>query len=341
MNFFKQFQKKKSELHQFYAEGAFSEVANIDDIYHCFRLILGRNPNPEECKGHAGMVGAPLTHVVKSYVQSLEFQRRELMRSSSSCPAMCSIEGFKILVDQGDQAVGIPILNGNYEPHVTALFKKFLRPGKRVLDIGANIGYFSLLASALVGESGAVFAVEPNMENCKLLQASKGLNQFHQLTIFQLAAGKTTGMLALNTSYSNGTTSSLSQNTDALMSSRTVASIKLDHLKDFDEGIDFIKIDVEGAEYSALVGASQLIEKFKPIIVSEFSPTAMPMISGVDGKAYLDFLISFGYELCVVKFDGTVENHHRDTKAVLRAFYEAGVDHIDLLALPIDRDRHA
>lgn len=335
MNFIPNFFKRNRRLEDLYTHNAFPEVASLDDIYHCFRLILGRNPNPEECKGHSGMVGAPLADVVKSYVQSLEFHNRNLFTSSAGNVVKQKIEDFWIFVDLNDQAVGAPIANGSYEPHVTGLFKKYLKPGMKVLDIGANVGYFSLLASTLVGANGGVFAIEPNMDNCKLLQASKNINGLGQLSIFQFAAGQATGMLTLNTSYSNGTTSNLSENADLLLSSRTVASIKIDNLREFDNGIDFIKIDVEGAEYSALFGAKELISKYRPIIVSEFSPTAMPSISGVDGATYLNFLYSLGYEICVVNFDGTIQNNKSDVKATLDAFDKAGVDHIDILALPI------
>ena len=335
MKSIRNFFKKTTSLEDFYHLGEFSNVANLQDIYYCFRLILGRNPNPEECKGHSGMSGVELTQVVKSYVQSLEFQNRNLLHSCAENIAIRNIENFQMYVDLNDQAVGAPIANASYEPHVTDVFKKHLKPGMKVLDIGANIGYFSILAAKLVGDTGQVFAIEPNMENCKLLQASKDLNKLDQLLILQFAAGHTTGLLTLNTSYSNGTTSTLSNNVDVLMASKTVSAIKLDNLREFDAGIDFIKIDVEGAEYSALFGAKELISKFKPIIVSEFSPTAMPSISGVDGATYLNFLCSLGYEISVIKFDGSIQKNHSNIEAIMNEFFNAGVDHIDILAMPI------
>ena len=72
-------------------------------------------------------------------------------------------------------------LAGAYDTYLTDLLRRFLRPGMGVLDIGANIGVFALLAAAKVGPDGYVLAVEPNPANTRLLEASRRLNGFAQL----------------------------------------------------------------------------------------------------------------------------------------------------------------
>ncbi|MFZ6678777.1 FkbM family methyltransferase [Undibacterium sp. Tian12W] len=321
-------------LENYYQDNHFPKVASLADIYYCFRLILGRNPNPEECRGHSGMSGVDLDKVVKSYVQSVEFQNRNLLVSQAQNIAERQIEGFRIYVDLDDHAVGVHMANASYEPHVTSIFKQYVKPGMRVLDIGANIGYFSLLAASLVGDSGKVFAVEPNAENCKLLEASKKLNSYAQISVLQFAAGRSCGLLSLNTSYSNGTTSTLSDDMTLLRASRTVAAMKLDDYRGLDGGVDFIKIDIEGAEYNALFGARNLLERCKPSIISEFSPTAMPAISGVDGREYLKFLDTLAYDISVIALDGSLQHCGADHDKVMDAFVSSGVDHIDIFATP-------
>ena len=314
--------------------GAFSNSADINDIYYCFRLILGRNPNPEECKGHSGMVGVDLTEVVKSYVQSMEFQNRNLLKPSLSEVAIIEKSSFNVCCDPKDHGVGRVVAIGEYEPHITKIFRTYLKPNMRVLDIGANIGFFSLLSASLVGKNGAVFAVEPNMKNCRFIQASKDLNNFTNISIMQFAAHSSSGVLSNNSSFSNGTTSRPSLNLDILMTSNLVAAIQLDNIKDFDNGIDLIKVDVEGAEYNALLGAKELISKHRPIIITEFSPGAMPNISGVNGLTYLKFICSFGYELNVLNTDCTIHKYGQDAEGVLKAYNSVNVDHIDILAVP-------
>lgn len=334
MLFFKTRPNQIETLEQLYRNGEFSNLADIKDIFYSFRLILGRNPNPEECIGHSGMAGKELTEVVKSYVQSMEFQNRNLFQSQDGEIALIDTGDFKIYVDTQDQAVGAHIAHGAYEPHVTQVFRTYLEPGMRVLDIGANIGYFSLLSSSIIGENGHVFSIEPNSNNCRKLQASKSINKLSNITIMQVAASDDTTLLAMNTSYSNGTTSGLSSEIDILMRSSTVPAFKIDNLKDFDEGVNFIKIDVEGAEYKALKGAELMLTKFKPMIVSEFSPTAMPSISGVDGITYLKYLSSLGYNLNVIDPSGDIHRYGEDIHGVMLAFDKSGVDHIDLFAIP-------
>ena len=323
-----------SSASKFNTRDVFSNSADINDIYYCFRLILGRNPNSEERKGHLGLVGVDLTEVVKTYIQSVEFQKRNLLKPSASEIAIIEKSNFKVCLDLKDHAVGREVANGEYEPHVTKIFRTYLKPGMRVLDIGANIGYFSLLSSSLVGESGVVFAIEPNMNNCRFIQASKNLNNFTNISIMQFAAHSSTGILSINSSFSNGTTTCPSANLDILMTSNSVAAIQLDNIKEFDKGIDLIKVDVEGAEYNALLGAKKLISKFRPIIVTEFSPAAMPYISGVDGLTYLNFICSFGYDLSILNADRSIHEYGQDTEGVIKAYNSLNVDHIDILAVP-------
>jgi len=73
-----------------------------------------------------------------------------------------------------DHDVGRSLIHAQrYEPHVTAVVRKLVRPGHTFLDLGANIGYFTLLAASLVGESGKVISVEPNLENLRLTWAAR------------------------------------------------------------------------------------------------------------------------------------------------------------------------
>lgn len=313
---------------------AHDTTATPEDIFYAFRLLLGRSPNHEEWRGHSGNAGRDLDSVVRSYLTSLEFSRRENALVGARLTEGLTLKAlgdFSMYASEHDAAVGRHILMDAYEPHVTGVFRARLRPGMHVVDIGANIGYFTMLSASLVGPSGSVLAIEPNPESVKVLEASRRANSFDQVTVLQVAAGRAPGLLVLNPSYSNAMTSAPPDEVSALMRSITVPSFRLDDLIPRDRTIDFVKIDVEGAEYNALLGASEMLKRCHPTVVSEFSPDMMPGISGVDGPEYLRFLLGFGYRVSVIELAGELTAYGGDVDQVMDAYARSGVDHIDLL----------
>ena len=313
----------------------FTARATPKDIFYCFRLLLGRHPHPEEWRGHAMRAGEDLQGLVTSFTGSLEYARRGMVTEMTGAPpVLTDIEGFRIYSAADDASVGGSVRNGLYEPEVCAQFRRVLRPGMGVLDLGANIGFFALLASSLVGPKGHVVAIEPNARNVRLLEASRRANGFGQLCILQVAAGRSHGLLVLNTSYSNGTTAGLPDDVAGVLAAETVPALRIDSLLPAGRRIDLIKIDVEGAEYPALLGCECAIRAHRPVIISEFSPGLMPGISGIDGPGYLGWLIGLGYELSVLRPDGGLDRAGTDSNAVMQAYAARGTDHIDIVAEP-------
>lgn len=314
-------------------DDASSSLATPDDILACFRLILGRKPNPEELEGHLSHAGRELSTVVSTYLNSLEFANRRLIGIQLNTSYAIKDTGlFHLLVNTEDEDVGKHVFAGEYEPHVTSVFNSILRRDMHAVDIGANIGYFSMLAASLVGPGGSVIAFEPNPDNAKMLEFSRRHNDFEQLRLYQMAASDSDGILALHSTYSNGTTSQPSDELETLLQTRTVPCLQIDKILLSTERVDLIKIDVEGAEYRALKGAEALIQRDRPVIVSEFSPAAMPGISGVEGTVYLRFLVEMGYGLEVLLSTGQKLDCAHDIQQVMNAYEQSGVDHIDFMA---------
>ena len=272
-------------------------------------------------------------------MNSLEFTRRRLLDldAGSAPPQVADFEGFSILARADDLAVGHAVLSGRYEPEVVAVFRDELRPGMSVIDVGANIGVFTMLAATLVGGTGSVLAIEPNPRNARMAEASRRLNGFEHVVVVQAAAGRTAGMLAINTSFSNGTTSSLEA--DFSQSAETVACFAIDQLVASDRRVDLIKLDVEGAEYNALQGCETLLRRDRPVLVFEFGPGQLPGISGVTGEELLGWLVELGYGFEIIRTDGPPHAVGRDIPAVMQAYRQRGVDHIDLVARPEPPDR--
>ncbi len=314
----------------------FSSVATAKDVFYCFRLLLGRYPYPEEWRGHAMRDGENLRGLVRSFTGSLEYARVNSDADPAGKPPVLSeFAGFRIFSSDDDASVGRSVRQGVYEPEVCAQFRRVLRPGMGVLDLGANIGFFALLAASLVGPAGTVLAIEPNPRNVRLLEASRRINGFDQLSVLQVAAGSSHGLLVLNSSYSNGTTAGLPDDVASLLGAETVPALRIDGVLPVGRPLDLIKIDVEGAEYPALLGCEAAIRANRPIIISEFSPGLMPGISGIDGPGYLNWLIGLGYGLSVLRADGGLDAAGHDVGAVMQAYAACGSDHIDIVAEPM------
>jgi FkbM family methyltransferase len=310
-----------------------TKAATHEDIFYCFRLLLGRNPNPEEWPGHSSRVGEDLENVVSSFVTSREFAARGLLNKTYRDQVeLVRLPKFSLFASNDDLAVGRHVRGGTYEPGVAAIFSRYVRPGMAVVDIGANIGCLTMLLASIVGPSGLVVAVEPNPENIKLLEASRRVNGFDQILVIQAAAGRQIGLLALNVSHSNGMTGELPSDWDSIFASRPVPCVALDAILPKDQRINLVKIDTEGAELNALIGLSRTIDRDHPVIVSEFSPGMLPGISHCTGPEYLRFLIAKGYGIGVIEQDGSENSLKDDVDGVMGAYSRSGVDHIDIIA---------
>lgn len=229
-----------------------------------------------------------------------------------------------------DWAVGarIAVLR-SYEPHVSRVIRKYLRPGAVVLDIGANIGYYTLLAAAAVGETGRVIAFEPGTDNCMLMAQSVSRNMFHNVTIHCQAVAHRNCRVAFSMDDSNGGISV----TDPVTRSGSVDAVALDNVFRAETRVDLIKMDIEGAEGLALRGMKELLRHNHPVVVSEFSPHALSKTSQIAPDEYLDELRALGYVLQVIPRDGRLENSPHSNQQIMEQYRESGSDHIDIEAV--------
>lgn len=184
-----------------------------------------------------------------------------------------------------------------YETHVTALIHRELRKGSVFLDIGANVGYFTMLASSIVGAEGKVIAFEPNPQNLQLIYESQLKNNFLNQSIYPYAASDITGILRFTTVGSNGgvvTELSYDQEHYYLVQAVMIDDVLLD------QPIDMVKIDIEAHEPFAIRGMVKIIMKYHPKIITEFHPWAMRRNNAEAPEEFLAQLVSLGYRLGVI-----------------------------------------
>jgi len=144
-----------------------------------------------------------------------------------------------------------------------------LRPGDRVIDAGANVGFFSILASKLVGDSGQVYSFEPVSEANMILKNNIEINDSNNIEVVEKALGDKAGEVEF---YIDGEGlfegSSVVIKPQKEVSRRKIIQTTIDEfvLSQNLDRIDFIKVDIEGAERCLLAGAEKTIKKYRPKI---------------------------------------------------------------------------
>jgi FkbM family methyltransferase len=157
----------------------------------------------------------------------------------------------------------------DYEPGTTALIKGILQPGHSFVDIGANVGYFSLIASSCVGRLGSVYAFEPGKNAFNRLVANVRLNQLTNVHPFNLAIGDKS---ILTTLYVDPISDDLSNTTRPTPKSELISSRTLDDVL-AGKKVRLVKMDCEGCELAALRGMQGLIRTDLDLdLVVEYNP---------------------------------------------------------------------
>lgn len=214
-----------------------------------------------------------------------------------------SVQGNKMYVDKYDSMR--LSFHGIHEPLETKIFRNLLKRGDAVVDIGANIGYYTLIAAKKISKDGKVFAFEPEPYNFSILEKNIKLNRFNNIKAIKMAVSETKGKSNLFLSEEIGNTGS---HTLQGKSNKTtlVAVISLDEFFKHSDKIDIIKMDAEGAEYSIFKGMLNIIKRNHKIkIIMEFIPSNLKNF-GIEPK-HLLFLIE-RYKFIIYNID---EEHQR------------------------------
>ena len=181
---------------------------------------------------------------------------------------------------------------GIYEPEETALIKKLVKTNHIVLDIGANIGYFTLI---MAKQCKQVYAFEPQPRNFHTLKKNINLNQLSNVKLYNMAVAETTGEATLHLCegirgmhriypsrwYNEGKT-----------------EVETVRISDIIHDADFIKMDVEGAELGALKGMKNLFNNEGITILMEFHPPSIEEYGSKPREIY-DFMNSLGFNIKV------------------------------------------
>jgi len=219
------------------------------------------------------------------------------------------VHGHKMVLSAPGRYPPVAMAVGEYEKETTSMFEQILKPGMVVVDVGAHVGYFSLIAARKVGSGGKVFSFEPDPINYELLQRNIDLNGYTNVTTVNAAVADEIGTRTLfQTALDSGRHSTyhhgLPEN-----GSVEVETWTLDAFWESQDWptVDLIKVDVEGAEVDVLNGMAVLREKMLGVqLIIEFNPALLES-AGVESFAFLEKLSSCGFRIaCINERQGVI-----------------------------------
>ena len=170
---------------------------------------------------------------------------------------------------------------GSFEPNEFAFLDRVLKPGMVFIDVGANDGYYTLFAARRVGPTGLVVAAEPSSRERAHLQRNLGRNGLDNVTVVPAAIGAASGLADLHLAHGvhagHNTLGAFAHDDVVRASLERVAIEPLDSVVSRLglARVDFVKIDVEGAEARVVAGATDVLEKMRPILLLEVNDKAL------------------------------------------------------------------
>ena len=216
---------------------------------------------------------------------------------------------FKMVLDENDTDVSSQIREYGWyddEKIEIQIFEKYLKSGMTVLDLGANVGFYTMLSRSIVGENGRIFAFEPSQRNANLIRASIEENSFTNVKVVEAAISDKIGISTLYLSPNQNSAHSLLNldfKYDKSLKMEKTADVKVITIDDYleknvgDFKVNFIKMDIEGSESNAIKGMKKVFDENEHLIlVSEFWLNGF-LKNNKNPKDYLEMLAGLNFTI--------------------------------------------
>lgn len=307
----------KNVLNRLNNSAATGSGVTAEDVVASIEMILGRTPDQGLVDYHLGLGFADRFALGEYMMTTQEFKSRfkgerpkPLFLGDRVMAYTYRGEVIYLLPSDLDLTPGI-IINGTHEPAVERVIVGSIRAGDTAVDIGANVGYHTLAIASAVGPNGQVHAFEANPDVMHLLQATMVINRFTsfrgtgRVNLYQKAVCDAPGVITLEAApghYGSGhvvTASPLSDFGPEYSSRVEVPAVTLDSMLADSRPVDFLHMDIEGAEPIALKGAQAVIDRSPTLrIVTEWSVGMMRTLSDVD--SCIGSLVERGFKFWLI-----------------------------------------
>lgn len=287
-----------------------SKVTSYYDIENCYKFILGRSLNEIEREAIARnllqLTDLSLDEHRRRFLSSAEFHHRHgelLFNNYVPKPIVVLFEtshNFKLYIDLRQYHIAFGIMRGEYEKFDIGLMKAIVPDDGHFIDVGGNVGYYSLCVAARPAFKGKVLAFEPLRKFWNLFDRSIKENDLgDRVTVRELALADVPGELHLSDTEEaiNAGATRLIANIAAGQNAGRVTQVEtLDRAVD---GLrpDAVKVDIQGAEGLFLKGATQTIAAHKPTLLMEINRDMLAILSRMTPGAVHQHLSDLGYNV--------------------------------------------
>lgn len=223
--------------------------------------------------------------LVASVFRVRTFRRAQRLFAAATPPAIVERKfcGYRLTLDVSrSSAHRLLYLEGERFVPEQMVLRRLLFPGARVIDVGANIGYYTLLFARQVAPGGSILAIEPEPRNLEELRRNIEMNKLENVTVLPIALGRHDGRVTVEAGM-NGRVGPL------IDGGGGVEIRRLDEI--IDGPVDFIKVDVEGYESEVLAGASETLRRWMPALFVEVHPQML--VAGSTVRSIFDSLATY------------------------------------------------
>lgn len=236
-------------------------------------------------------------------LQRLSLQWSRGLSESTRDAVVMTRYGYRIKVPLSDWLGQHVYATGDYEPPTSKLISQIVAPGDCVIDIGANIGFFTLLLAKQVGPTGHVFSFEAIPDLRAAIESNIRLDQFENISLFDTAASDREGTFEFFLGPESHLGISSLRPIQRASESIQVKTTPLDCLGFEKHRIAMAKIDVEGAELAVLRGMREILDRDHPDLVLEVTDKFLNEF-GDSGEELFELLQSFGYKIYEICDEG-------------------------------------